>query len=269
MSKSVETVGFIGCGTLSEAVITAIRKGGSKQPILVSPRSEATSRRLAAAIPGVERVGSNAEVVARADMVVLAMRPQQLDEALADLCFSEDQLIVSFVAKLSLIELKHRTAPARQACRVTPLPMIAMGKGPVVLYPCLEAVARLFEGNGLVITAASEDEMMAFGYASSLMSTYFQLQNTVVDWLEARGVAPATASDYVTSMCEGLAATGTATSRADRAALPAQHETKAGLNERCRQTLMTSGWFGELATMLDRLEQASLGSTGSTNRTVS
>lgn len=261
VNESLETVGFIGCGTLSEAVITAIRKGGGKQPILVSPRSEATSRRLAAEIPGVERMGSNAEVVARADMVVLAMRPQQLDEALAGLCFSEEQLVVSFVAKLSLMELKQRTAPARQACRVTPLPMIAMGKGPVVLYPRLNAVARLFEGNGLVIAAASEDEMMAFGYASSLMSTLLQFQNTIVDWLQTRGVAPGTASDYVASMCEGLAATGMATPSTDRAALPAQHETKAGLNERCRQTLMTSGWFGELAAMLDRLEQASLRST--------
>jgi len=258
MGDSTETVGFIGCGTLSEAVITAIRKGGSKQPILVSPRSEATSRRLAAEIAGVERVGSNAEVVARADIVVLAMRPQQLDEALAGLCFSAEQLVVSFLAKLGLMELQHRTAPARQVCRVTPLPMIAIGKGPVVLYPRLDAVARLFEGNGLVIAAASEDEIMAFGYASSLMSTYFQFQNTVVDWLESRGVAPATASDYVASMCEGLAVTGMAASSADRAALPAQHETKAGLNERCRQTLMATGWFGELATMLNRLEQASL-----------
>jgi pyrroline-5-carboxylate reductase len=139
--------------------------------------------------------------------------------------------------------------------------MIAMGKGPVVLYPRLDAVARLFEGNGLVIAAASEDEMMAFGYASSLMSTYFQFQNTVVDWLESRGVAPGTASDYVASMGEGLAAAGMAASVADRAALPERHETKAGLNERCRQTLMATGWFGELAAMLDRLEQASLRST--------
>jgi pyrroline-5-carboxylate reductase len=261
MDDATRTVGFIGCGTLSEAVITAIRNGGGKQPILVSPRSEATSRRLAAEVPGVERVESNAEVVARADIVVLAMRPQQLDEALAGLRFSAGQLVVSFVAKLGLMELKHRAAPARQVCRVTPLPMIAMGKGPVVLYPRLDAVARLFEGNGLVIAAASEDEMMAFGYASSLMSTYFQFQNTVVDWLESRGVAPGTASDYVASMGEGLAATGMATAVADRAALPERHETKAGLNERCRQTLMATGWFGELAAMLNRLEQASLRSS--------
>jgi len=263
VSESLETVGFIGCGTLSEAVITAIRNGGGRQPILVSPRSDSISRRLAAEIPGVERVGSNAEIVARADIVVLAVRPQQLDEALAGLCFATEQTVVSFVAKLSLLELKQRTAPARQACRVTPLPMIAMGKGPVVLYPRLDTVARLFEGNGLVIAAASEDEMMAFGYASSLMSTYFQFQNTIVDWLETRGVAPEAAYGYVASMAEGLAATGLATASADRADLPERHETKAGLNERCRQTLTASGWFGELAAMLDRLEQASLRPTGS------
>ncbi|MDR3438641.1 NAD(P)-binding domain-containing protein [Telmatospirillum sp.] len=123
------------------------------RPIVVSPRSEVTSRRLAAEIPGVERAGSNADVVAQANLAVLAVRPQQLDDALAGLHFSEEQVIVSFVAKLSLTELTRRTAPARQICRATPLPMIAMGKGPVVLYPRLDAVAHLFEGGGQIVAA--------------------------------------------------------------------------------------------------------------------
>jgi pyrroline-5-carboxylate reductase len=255
---TAETVGFIGCGTLTEAVITAIRRSGDRRTIVVSPRSQTVSRRLAAAFAGVERAASNAEVVARADIVVLAVRPQQLDEALDGLAFSPEQTIVSFVAKLPLDDLRRRVAPAHRVCRVTPLPMIAIGRGPVVVHPVIDSVVRLFAPDGRAIVARSEDEMMAFGYASSLMSTHLELQATIVDWLERRGVAAATAFDYVTAMFDGLAATAAATAAADRAGLPERHETPGGLNARCRATLAASGWFAELATMLDRLEQTSL-----------
>jgi pyrroline-5-carboxylate reductase len=249
------TLGFIGCGTLTEAVVTAIRRRTDGPRILVSPRSEAISRRLAADLPDVVRADSNAAVIAGSRTVVLAMRPQQLDDALAGLRFSAEQTVVSFVAKLSLADLRARVAPARDVCRVTPLPMIASGQGPVVLFPPIPAVEALFAGCGLLISAASEERMMAFGCASSLMSTYFEFQNTIVDWLETRGVDAEAASGYVASMLEGLAAAGMARRGAARRDLPGLHETKGGLNERCREGLMASGWFKELAAALDALDR--------------
>jgi pyrroline-5-carboxylate reductase len=249
------TLGFIGCGTLTEAVVTAIRRDGGGPPILLSPRSDEVSRRLAAAFPGVTRAASNAEVVAGSRTVFLAMRPQQLDEALDGLRFAPGQTVVSFVAKLGLAELRDRVAPADEICRVTPLTMIAAGKGPVVLFPRLDAIARLFEGSGSVIEAATEEQMMAFGCASGVMSTYFQFQNTVVDWLQDRGIDADTASGYVASMLDGLAAAGMVHRGAARARLVELHETRGGLNERLREGLSASGWFAAFADALDGLDR--------------
>ena len=249
------TLGFIGCGTLTEAVVRAVRRNGGGPPILLSPRSESLSVRLAAELPGVTRAASNADVVAGAQTVVLAMRPQQIDQALEGLRFSAGQTVVSFVAKLSIDELRRRVAPAREVCRVIPLTMIADGKGPIVVFPRVDAVARLFDGCGLVIEPETEGQVMAFGCASAVMSTYFQFQNTVVDWLETRGVDPAAASGYVASMLDGLAATGMANQGAARLALPELHETKGGLNEHCRRDLTASGWFAAITAALDALDR--------------
>ncbi|MDQ2082797.1 NAD(P)-binding domain-containing protein [Xanthobacteraceae bacterium Astr-EGSB] len=251
----VGTLGFIGCGTLTEAVVRAIRRNGGGPPILLSPRSESLSVRLAAELPGITRAASNADVIAGSQTVVLAMRPQQIDQALDGLRFSAGQTIVSFVAKLSIDELRRRVAPAREVCRVIPLTMIADGKGPIVVFPRVDAVARLFDGCGLVIEPETEEQVMAFGCASAVMSTYFQFQNTVVDWLEARGVDPAAASGYVASMLDGLAATGMANQGAARLALPELHETKGGLNEHCRRDLAASGWFAAITAALDALDR--------------
>jgi pyrroline-5-carboxylate reductase len=249
------TLGFIGCGTLTDAVVRAIRRDGGGPPILLSPRSESLSARLAAELPRVTRAASNADVIAGAQTVVLAMRPQQIDEALDGLRFSAGQTVVSFVAKLSIDELRRRVAPAREVCRVIPLTMIADGKGPIVVFPRIEAVARLFDGCGLVIEPKTEEQVTAFGCASAVMSTYFQFQNTVVDWLETRGIDPADASGYVAAMLDGLAATGMANQGAARFALPELHETKGGLNEHCRRELTASGWFAAITAALDALDR--------------
>jgi pyrroline-5-carboxylate reductase len=254
-SSDTGTLGFIGCGTLTEAVVRAIRRGGGGPPILLSPRSESLSARLAAELPRVTRAASNADVIAGSQTVVLAMRPQQIDQALDGLRFSAGQTVVSFVAKLNIDELRRRVAPAHEVCRVIPLTMIADGKGPIVLFPRIKTVARLFEGCGLVIEPQTEEQVTAFGCASAVMSTYFQFQNTVVDWLETRGIDPAAASGYVASMLEGLAATGMANQGAARMALPEMHETKGGLNEHCRRELTASGWFAAVTAALDSLDR--------------
>ena len=83
------------------------------------------------------------------------------------------------------------------------------------------------------------------------MSTYYEIQNTVVDWMIARGIDEATAARYVTSELDGLATVGRATSLAELHDLPAEHQTKGGLNERVRDHMLAAGAFTALRDALD------------------
>ena len=109
------TIGFIGTGTIAGAMVEGL--SGLLQPpaILVSPRSEAVSRRLAARYGNVRRVDSNAAAAA-AGIVVLGMRPAQLGEAIEGLSFGADQIVLSLVAGLSLAELQ-KIAPRPRLAR--------------------------------------------------------------------------------------------------------------------------------------------------------
>ncbi len=250
------TLGFVGCGTLTEAVVRGIRTHGREQPrILLSPRSEMVSRSLAETFANVERASSNAEVVASADIVILAVRPQQIDDALANLDFRPDQIVLSFLAKVSCGALRERIGDGPRIARVTPLPSIELGKGPIIVYPRLDEAIRLLLGLGEVIVARSEHEIMALGYASGFLSTYFEVQNVMIDWLGRNGASAEHASLYVRSMLEGLAATGRETAAEAVPALPGRHETQAGLNERSRSRLKALGWFDEIGRTLDMLDQ--------------
>jgi pyrroline-5-carboxylate reductase len=92
-------IGFLGVGTVSTAVIEAMAsRGGAQETIYLSPRGEKRSTELAAKYDHCIRLDSNQAVIDASDMVVISMLPNQVDEALADLIFREDQIIASFIA---------------------------------------------------------------------------------------------------------------------------------------------------------------------------
>ena len=73
------SLGFIGAGAITDAVVQGLHAAGNAgHAIHLSPRSEARSRALAARYERVVREDSNAAVVAKSDIVFLAVRPQQM-----------------------------------------------------------------------------------------------------------------------------------------------------------------------------------------------
>lgn len=250
------TIGFVGTGTLTEAVVTGLMQShAGRCRILLSPRSEAISRRLAASHDEVERCASNEEVVERSDIVVLAVLPKQLAEVTAALTFRREQLIVSFIAGAPVESVRALVTPAETVVRVIPLPPIRFRKGPVVLYPGNAVVEELFGGLGDLILVESESELAAIGHASAVMSSHYEVQNTVIGWLRSRGLAEATAALYVRSLFAGLGELGLDAARQGENVDPVHHETAGGLNECGRGYLMRQGWFEEIGKALDVIAQ--------------
>ena len=245
----MRTLGFVGAGTIASAFIAGLRAAGKQNPVVVSPRSESTSMRLAADVPGVRRAASNAEVVAGSDIVFLAMRPAQVEEALDGIGVRGDRTVCSFVTGLPLRELTSMF-PASTVCRVLPLPAIAFGKGPVILFPRVEQVFGLLQGMGSIVLPRDEGELVTMGGVSGAMSTFFEIEATLSRWLVARGVEGAAADLYVRAIFSGLAETALR-SPADLAALALEHQTKGGLNQRTRDALLEAGWFGRMVEAIE------------------
>jgi len=251
-------VGFIGTGTLTAAVVRGIRSREIARTIRLSPRSEELSQALCSELENVVRDSSNADVVANSDIVILSVRPQQLDDALKDLTFRPDQIVVSFVATVATADVARLVAPAERVCRVTPLPSIASAKGPIIISPAITEVVDLFQGLGDLILARTEDEIMKLGCASGLMSTFFELEHSVAAWLVKRGVPSDHASLYVRSLFSSLADTALRQAGIQLLTLADQHQTLGGLNEHARQHLNAAGLFDRLQSALDSVSAQSL-----------
>jgi pyrroline-5-carboxylate reductase len=84
------------------------------------------------------------------------------------------------------------------------------------------------------------------------MSTFFELQTTLVDWAVSKGLARCR-DRHVTAQFAGLAAEGLAASDDELDDLAVEHETPGGLNEQVRRSLTDAGLFAEIARQLDHM----------------
>jgi pyrroline-5-carboxylate reductase len=253
------SVGFIGTGALTAAIVRGIRSRSDAPTIHLSPRSEPVSAALARELPNVVREASNADVVANSTIVILGVRPQQVAAALQGLPFRRDHAVVSFAATLRCSELSRLVAPATRVCRATPMATTASGRGPVVVWPALPEAVALFEGIADLVVAETEAQMAAFGCASGLVATFFEIEHSVCMWLVQAGIPPDAASLYVRSMFAAAAHSGLEHRSAPLAELAAAHQTPGGLNERARRLLLEAGWFDRIGGALQDLSSLRLG----------
>lgn len=125
-------ISFIGCGNMGSAIIGGLIKSGAaaKEDITASDPFEG-SRKKAEAEFGIHTTGDNEACVRGADLVLIAVKPQVLEAALAglDQVFTKDQLIISIAAGQSLDRLEGLLGQDKKLVRVMPNTPALVGEG--------------------------------------------------------------------------------------------------------------------------------------------
>lgn len=225
-------IGFIGCGEITRAIVTGLdRARYDYDEIIVSKRSADISAGLRRDCARVRVSGDNQLITEEADMLFLAVRPQVAAEVLSRLHYRTGQLVVSLVAALTQERLQLWTGPNVTIVRAMPLPFVATCDGPTPIFPAHNGVVALFDVLGWTIVCATRDEFDTIGVASTTMGLFFGLQETLTDWLAAKGIAPKAARDYVGAIHLSLAKIGVAEKDRSLADLRQAHSTRGGLNE--------------------------------------
>jgi pyrroline-5-carboxylate reductase len=249
-------IGFVGTGTITEAVVTGLCTLPDPPPrITVSPRNAERARLLAERFERVTVAPDNQSVVDASDVVCLAVLPEIAPSVLGELRFREGQTMVSFVATLSLDELREGIAPATQVCRMVPLPPIADHLGPVILCPPDEAIAKLFGGLGTLTQVEEEEQLRVLWTTTAMMAPFFALLNRMAAWLEARDIEPQEARRYVGSMIHALSVTGKQAGDGGFEPLIVEHSTPRGLNEQALRELDNAGWGALVPEVLTLIEK--------------
>lgn len=125
-------VGFLGAGQMATAFAQGLLRAGLVSPatIRASDPAEEARQRFARTL-GVETTSSNLDLVAWADTVVLAVKPQQMAEVLDELRghIGPRHLVISVAAGVRLAVLAEALGPDTRLVRVMPNTPCLVGCG--------------------------------------------------------------------------------------------------------------------------------------------
>ncbi|MEO1613182.1 MAG: pyrroline-5-carboxylate reductase dimerization domain-containing protein, partial [Pseudomonadota bacterium] len=150
----IQRLGIIGAGHLAGFVAEGLRNAGWDGSLILPERPSAAAF---AERFGAEIAATSQSVIDVADAVLVAVRPAQVDEALTDVTWPEDCLLISAMAGVKIDRLAALAHGAR-IVRAMPISAAIINASPTPVFPRDEVVEALFALIGAVIPM--EDEAM-------------------------------------------------------------------------------------------------------------
>ena len=189
-------VGFIGAGNMSQAIIRGLieTKTLTADKIVCSNRTPGKLQKLTEQF-GIQTRPTNEQVIDDCDVVILAMKPQDLATAVGSIAssFREKQVVISLAAGITFEKLEKQL-PQCRLVRVIPNTPAVIQKG-VTGYISndddegAESMAEdLFSPLGYVIKVDDEEQLEALMVCcSSGVGFLFEFMMYFQDWIEERG----------------------------------------------------------------------------------
>jgi len=151
-------IGFIGGGNMAEALIKGMTRSGMKEILVSEPDAEKRERLTQAY--GVRTTGSNVEAVTSSDIIILAVKPQNMEAVLDEIAdaVGEEKTVVSIAAGITIDYLKEKLKTERLV-RVMPnvASLVQEGMAVISLCECLDdriitLIRDIFMASGRVLT---------------------------------------------------------------------------------------------------------------------
>jgi pyrroline-5-carboxylate reductase len=127
------TLGMIGSGQMATALARGLVRAELIAPkaILASDPLAAAREHFGNAVPGACVIDDNRQVVTQADVVLLAVKPQKMDDVLAGVrdAIRPSALVVSIAAGISIARITARLPAGQRIVRVMPNTPCLIGQG--------------------------------------------------------------------------------------------------------------------------------------------
>jgi pyrroline-5-carboxylate reductase len=189
-------IAFIGAGNMTTSLVGGlVRRGTPAGTLTVSDPVPAQVERLAREF-GVHGVADNSEAVREADLVVLAVKPQQMAEVARGIALAlaeRRRVVVSIAAGIRLADLERWLGTGTAIVRTMPNRPALIGAGVTALYagsgvtaPDRDRVEALMSAAGATVWLDQESQMDVVTAISGSGPAYFFL---LLEALESAGIA--------------------------------------------------------------------------------
>ncbi|MFD0365132.1 pyrroline-5-carboxylate reductase [Nocardia sp. GCM10030253] len=211
-------IAVIGGGRIGEALVAGLLESGRAGRDLVIVETHADRAALIADRFGVRVTGSVADAVVGADLLVIAVKPGDVDTVLtqlgkAELDADRDQVLVSLAAGVPTARLEAKLPAGFPVVRVMPNTPMLVGQGMSVLAPGryarpeqLAEVTELLAAVGKVVTVAESQMDAVTAVSGSGPAYFFLVVEAMVDAAVGLGLTRDVATQLVVQTMVGSAA---------------------------------------------------------------
>ncbi len=208
-------LGFIGCGNMASAMMKGIIANNivDKKDIIGSDVLEGCRDKAKTSL-GIEVTADNNEVVAKADVVVLAVKPQYYEQVIADIreCVRDEQIIVTIAPGKTLAWVAEQFGKNTKIVRTMPNTPALVGEG--ITAACynefvteeeLETVVNLLKGFGRCEVISENLMDVVVSVSSSSPAYVFMFIEAMADAAVADGMPRAQAYEFAAQAVLGSA----------------------------------------------------------------
>ena len=204
-------IGFIGGGQMCEALVKGLISHELNFELSISEKVEERVEALRRMFPMARITSSNADILHSSDIIVIAVKPQQLKTAFEDADIPRGKLFISICAGVTLSQLASYITPLERIARVMPNLSAVVGEGAA--------------GFALNANCAQEDARIVKKILSSVGAVVEQVPESLIDVVTGvSGSGPA----YVCVFIEALADAGVKHGLSREAALRLAAQTCVG-----------------------------------------
>jgi len=237
-------LGFLGVGTIATAVVKGVADHGHQ--ILLSERNALKAKQLSERYDNVS-IAPNQAVIDVSDVIFIGLMPDVAEAILPDLQFKSGQIIISFIADLTLEQIAAMVAPAEAKALMLPYPNIADGNSIIPFIGDRAVIESLFAAKNHLTMLQNQDEMNALLRAQAVLSPVAKLVQDAANWLDDKGVETERGERFLRI----LIASNLFQIPSDT--LLEALNTEGGYNQRLRLHMEKSGISEMLKTGLDEL----------------
>ncbi len=246
MSLGNLTIGFIGGGAMAEAMIAGLVRADVRTIHVAEPR--AARRKELVERFGVVASADNKDVARRAEVLVIAVKPQQLAKALAGLgaALAPEATVLSIVAGAPIARVSELLGGHEAIVRAMPNTPALIGKGIAALFtkagePHKSRAEAVMRATGEVVWVDEEETMHAITAVSGSGPAYlFLLAEVMLSAAKRLDLDEALAQKLVFHTLEGAAAMLMATGKAP-SELRAQVTSPGGTTEAALNLMFERG----------------------------
>ncbi|MDN5325573.1 MAG: pyrroline-5-carboxylate reductase [Moorella sp. (in: firmicutes)] len=189
-------IGFLGAGAMAEALIRGIIQAGLVQPDgiraydIQAARLKELEQRY-----GLVAAASREELVAAADIIILAVKPQNVEAALAGLQVRRDKLVISIIAGVTLSRLAGYLGDVPLVRVVPNTPALvgagvsALAAGARVGQEALEKALAIFRSVGEAMVLPEEQLNAVTGLSGSGPAYVYMIIEALADGGVRQGLA--------------------------------------------------------------------------------